>query len=250
MSIFDPYQLYIHPQRKSHKGQVIQKKPVNVPYAFTQSDLERAIMIVENYGYSISRGVPSASPHLTLPFDLSFSNIERNAIDYSVNLIWPDLVDQQPYLAQFIEDYPTATTSKVTIAIGAANFQQPNPCAAYIRFYWNGNLNIEHYVAASLDQYTTIVTYTPYTSTNYLYSRDPAFQVSGGVPGDTNLANRLAQIDVRGVVTYVSMDDNWEELNSQTGLETDIHFVRYNGDNEQSTLSAFQLTGFIDIELN
>ena len=248
MSMFDPYQLYIHPQRKSHKGQVIQKKSHAPEYAITQRELERALAVVQTYGYNIYP--PVAGAHLAIPFDLSFSNIERNAIDYSINLIWPDLVDQQPYLAQFILAHPTASTSKVTIAIGAANFQQPNPCAAYIRFYWNDILNIEHYVAASLDQYTTIATYTPYTSTNYLYSRDPAFQVSGGVPGDTNLANRLAQIDVRGVVTYVSMDDNWEELNSQTGLETDIHFVRYNGDNEQSTLSAFQLTGFIDIELN
>lgn len=75
MSYFDPYFLYSHPQRKSHKGQVIQKKPTDVPYGFNDQDLKRAITIVTNYGYYISRTPPPSYPNrLTLAYSVQVSN--------------------------------------------------------------------------------------------------------------------------------------------------------------------------------
>ena len=54
---FDPHKLYTHHQRKSHKGQIIQKRPVNPNYAASYEDLKRAILVAQTYGYSISKGI-------------------------------------------------------------------------------------------------------------------------------------------------------------------------------------------------
>lgn len=57
MSNFDPFQLYSHKQRASHKGQIIQKRPVNANYAASADELKRAILVVKTYGYSISKTI-------------------------------------------------------------------------------------------------------------------------------------------------------------------------------------------------
>ena len=55
---FDPYHLYSHPQKKSHKGQIIQKRPVDTQYAASHEDLQRAFIVAQTYGYTISKTIP------------------------------------------------------------------------------------------------------------------------------------------------------------------------------------------------
>lgn len=75
MSYFDPYYLYSHPQKKSHKGQVIRKKPTDVTYGINDQDLKRAITVLTNYGYSISKNPPPSYPNkLTLAYSVQASN--------------------------------------------------------------------------------------------------------------------------------------------------------------------------------
>ena len=54
---FDPHKLFTHHQNKSHKGQIIQKRPVNPHYAASHEDLKRAILVAKTYGYNISKGI-------------------------------------------------------------------------------------------------------------------------------------------------------------------------------------------------
>ena len=58
MSFFDPQELYIHPQKKSHKGQVIRKKAVTPIYAIMDSDVKQAIKILTSDGYYVSPTPP------------------------------------------------------------------------------------------------------------------------------------------------------------------------------------------------
>ena len=54
---FDPHKLFTHPQKKSHQGQIIQKRPVDPHYAASHEDLKRAIIVAKTYGYSLVRGL-------------------------------------------------------------------------------------------------------------------------------------------------------------------------------------------------
>ena len=72
MSYFDPYQLYSHPQRKSHRGQVIQKRPTDVPYGINDHDMKKAITVLTNYGYYISKNPPTTYPNRDM---FSFSKL-------------------------------------------------------------------------------------------------------------------------------------------------------------------------------
>ena len=76
MSYYDPYYLYTHPQRHSHKGQVIQKRPVKVDYAANQDDLRRALQIVKGYGYTISK-----TPIINAEFSIYGGVINKDTIN-------------------------------------------------------------------------------------------------------------------------------------------------------------------------
>lgn len=54
---FDPHKLYTHPQKKSHQGQIIQKRPVDAHYAASHEDLKRAFIVAKTYGYTMSKGI-------------------------------------------------------------------------------------------------------------------------------------------------------------------------------------------------
>ena len=57
MSIFDPQQLFVHHQRKTHKGQVFQKRPTNLQFAASQEDFQKAVQTIQTYGYQITRAL-------------------------------------------------------------------------------------------------------------------------------------------------------------------------------------------------
>ena len=56
MSNFDPFQLYTHKQKASHKGQILQKRPVNPNYAASAEELKRAILVCKTSGNRIPIG--------------------------------------------------------------------------------------------------------------------------------------------------------------------------------------------------
>ena len=62
MSFFDPQGLYYRPQRKSHKGQVLQKKANTIVYAITESDVKHSINVLNSYGYYVSPTPPIITP--------------------------------------------------------------------------------------------------------------------------------------------------------------------------------------------
>ena len=75
MSIFDPQHLYVHHQKKTHKGQIIQKRPTNLEFAASQQDFQKAVKIIQTYGYQIAR---------SLGFAYAFysGTVETNYFDY------------------------------------------------------------------------------------------------------------------------------------------------------------------------
>ena len=79
MSIFDPFQLYTHPQHKSHTGQVIRKKPIEIGYAFTEHDLKKGLEIVKNYGFYVSRN-PIQPARAMYTYSIKFTNNQLDTI--------------------------------------------------------------------------------------------------------------------------------------------------------------------------
>ena len=61
MSRYDPHGLYINYQKKSHIGQILQKKPTNDYYAITDQDIKKAIQILKSGGYFVSRYSPNTN---------------------------------------------------------------------------------------------------------------------------------------------------------------------------------------------
>jgi len=63
MSSFDPHSIFQHKQRASKKGQVLRKKPIKQPRAYSGKDLADAKKVLKAYGipYGISPAPPSPS---------------------------------------------------------------------------------------------------------------------------------------------------------------------------------------------
>lgn len=68
MSIFDPQGLYIHYQKSTKKGQIIQKKPQKRMSAIKKEEIPRSIMVLNTYGYTVTPpgGTPPSPPEPTI----------------------------------------------------------------------------------------------------------------------------------------------------------------------------------------
>lgn len=95
MSIFDPHALYYHPEKKTHKGQIIQKKPTNLQHAISKSEIPRSISVLKSYGYDVYP--PGESIKTTIYSDTICKtyvfNVNINAREYtrSFNTVWNDI---------------------------------------------------------------------------------------------------------------------------------------------------------------
>ena len=101
---FDPYRLYTHSQKKSHKGQIIQKRAVNPHYAASEEDLKRAFIVAKSYGYSLVKGVHfldysiygGVSLFTNTTRGVAFSDIYNEAVGDSLRTFNPNIFNHDP----------------------------------------------------------------------------------------------------------------------------------------------------------
>lgn len=106
MSTFDPHGLYFRSNRKTHKGQIIQKRFVDHDSSFSKEDLTRSFRVLSAYGYYTSQ-TPFIDPiaksisfnifryffsDQTLKFNEVFNSILRSHL-LSLN---PNFLDTDP----------------------------------------------------------------------------------------------------------------------------------------------------------
>ena len=106
MSYFDPHRLYYHSNRKTHKGQIIQKRFVDHDSAFTKEDLDRSFRVLKAYGYYFSRNPPVNPIIQTISFNLSrlflsdsvlsLSEIVNSTLRAHINGLDPDFLSTDP----------------------------------------------------------------------------------------------------------------------------------------------------------
>lgn len=120
MSYFDPYYLYSHPQRKTHKGQVIQKRPTDVPYGINDEDMKKAIHVLKNYGYYISKNpFPSYPQRSIITFDKqsSMTNTSTSHLRTIGDLLTITTNLRNNLLQIFSEEFSSNTVSALRIIV-------------------------------------------------------------------------------------------------------------------------------------
>ena len=116
MSIFDPQSLYIHHQKSTKKGQIIQKKPQPKLSAIKKEEIPRSISVLSTYGYIVTP--PGGNPPSPEPLNLTNSksqsitlttNPNASVLNLKFNSVW-DIVKED------FEDILSIPLEKITDA--------------------------------------------------------------------------------------------------------------------------------------
>lgn len=178
MSIFDPHGVYFHYQKKSHKGQVIQKKPAPNKSAVSKDDIPRAITTLKNFRYTIyPPGVTPPTPPVptyyaftgtSISYQSNLSSLTQQNWVVTFNNIW-GAFRQNSEIQEVIQQQHQTGTSTVFIAISNLylRFQGSNPAASTITTTSDSQTSI----SLSLNHVPTnfYVSITPNNATSYRY---------------------------------------------------------------------------------
>ena len=247
MSMFDPYQLYSHPQRKSHKGQVIQKKATEGPYAITQRELERALAVVQTYGYNLYPPGISKS-FLGIPFFININNVDLQEFTVTASYLWAGLNQLNQTLSSFVSNHPIADTSHVLIGIASLATFFYSGTDTTITCYNEGTVaTLRPNFNFASDGSTVSIVLGPAGSSNYYLTFD-AYYGSSAKSGETTMYNRTVESNPSGLLNYCTITNKWQELITGILDPDPVLFTTTSG--VGSYLKSVTIQGMIVIELN
>lgn len=249
MSIFDPHELYVHHQKSTRKGQVIQKHPVRRTGALTEDQIPQALQVLTAYGYTIYR--PGFRPFrsFSVPFVLSASGLHYTSFFFSFNTVWSALRNLFPGLQTFISQNPIVNNSNVGISFSSMFLLGKVGHFSY-KFYNNGTLNIDRsYNLGSDPSNSFSITFGPSSSQTLFISYDLAY-ASTAVSGETNFQNRIESSDVPSTLCYAIIENKWSELITNSGLTTDVKLFEGARLSEGSEINYYVVNGFLTVNIN
>lgn len=257
MSIFDPQQLYYHRQKATHKGQVIQKKPVNIKGTYSQSMIPGAIHLLEQYDYHI---YPSSwRPYYCYihPFNVKQDNLSGTSYEFKFNDLYRYLKPILPNLQAFIDLHPPGSenSSHVAVAITNAIVISYNYNVT-VQFYNNATMTINNQNSITTQPNSTCAfMYGPNLSNSqyYLgYDKDSTQTSSTTWPGEIVVRTRAANTDLPGIISHIDIENKWNEINSTTGLKQDIMYCKAfaNDSLTNTSIQGYIFQGYLLIELN
>ena len=159
MSYFDPHRLYYHSNRKTHKGQIIQKRFVDHDSAFTKEDLDRSFRVLKAYGYYVSRNPPIDPICKTISFSRRVNIANDDALNFS------DLIDStaKNLISLFDENFFSIDPSSVShfyLSLGVTSIKTSRYYGT-ISIYLHDSTEIN---LSSVGNATTLMTMLPYNS--------------------------------------------------------------------------------------
>ena len=158
MSFFDPHYLYHHPQRQSHKGQIIQKKAVKTSYALTDEDLKKAVEACLAYGYYVSPQPPQVPTLHSLITNFTYSiNPQRQSYSFP----WSSL-NSTIFSTYIMQNAPSGSAFNLSIYLTSLSVKVQKGSTANTLAVNFG----QSQVSRSLS-YSSFIEITPYNSNNY-----------------------------------------------------------------------------------
>ena len=250
MSLFDPYNLYQRKYKKTHKGQIIRQKPTNYQPPIVESEIPRSRLVLKSFGYSIYPPHYLFGENFSIPFTFIETGLEQTSLNLTVNYLWPLLQAKYSSLSDFIENNLSYNTSSIGIDIISATFIF-GICDVHVKFYTNNGSNLVHNQFANLNSNSekdSSLTYVPRGSATVFLCYDEGLPPNTG-EGQTVFQNRTPYSHPE-VLSYNHFDADWIEINSLSGLESDINLINLSFNNETSILKSYYISGNISIKLN
>lgn len=243
MSFFDPQGLYIHTQKSTKKGQILQKKPKHHLSATSATDIPFAKNVLLNQGYSIfgpGQG-PTFSTYLTdFGTFTFFSSIPQQSHVITFNDLW--LLYRDAFTTMLdIPDNELTGESKVDIII----------TSLYARF--QGNLNSNNQIQTYTDNLLHLDFQNPHVASNTYYNVTPQGNTSccimRSTPGGGGFINQqYQQSGAQGTLGDAVSVNNWPQLKDQ-GLTEDISLVTFNSNHMSNYVSELRINFLIIIQL-
>lgn len=249
MSIFDPHELYVHHQKSTRKGQIIQKKPVRHTGVLTEDQIPQAIQVLNAYGYTIYRPGFRLPKSFSVPFLLTASELTFTTFFFSVNTVWSSLKTSFASLRTFISQNPYVNNSTVGIGFSSI-FVQGKIGNFQYKFYENNTININQSITLGADPtYPFSMTFGPSNTTHFVFSFDNGLG-SIASSGQTSILSRSASTDVPSQICYAIIENKWSELKTPSGLTTDIKLLEGSSLSEGSQVNSYIVNGFLSVNLN
>ena len=243
MSFFDPQGLYIHTQKSTKKGQILQKKPKHHLSATSATDIPFAKNVLLNQGYSIfdpGQG-PIFSTYLADfgTFTFHSENPQQSHV-ITFNDLWLGFRDAFSTMLD-IPDNELTGESKVDIIITSlyARFQGNQSSTNQIQTYTEDQLHLDfqnQHVASN-----TYYNITPQGNTSCFIMRSTP---SGG----GYYTPQYQQSGAQGTLGDAGSSNNWAQLKDQ-GLTQDISLVTFNSNNMSNYVSELRINFLIIIQL-
>lgn len=223
MSIFDPHSLYVHHQKSTKKGQIIQKKPQKRLSAISKEEIPRSIMVLKTYGYTVSPpGQTTIHPAGAFVNTTVYQIPQGNVLQLSFNNVWNIVKNSFADLLSI----PLANVTNAYVAIGITSINIPvnDPPAlsqiVYESDYFSNTVNTSN---------PCDILYQAYSEDKVLY----LFSQQGGF----GMSKKDSQGDyiIGGHITY-----EWSDLVLLGQLDTDVNLF---------TLSNSANTGFGEVTI-
>lgn len=222
MSLFDPHRLYRKQYRKSHKGQIIQQRPVEEKTAISQQDIDKAIKLVRSLNLTVGREIPFLVPFygiahfvwdtVTIPSTLS----ERNSVFLTVN----NFLSQIPAT----DDFYDSINRYLSVSHG-----QLSDISLTIL------MRSEHFTVKPKQdsQYNIAVNYYPYYPTFF----------SAGSSVQSNMGNTTEVTHIVPTLTSTTTIrfDRWEQPYSGSGANASATTTSLAAESKTGSLSAVSI---------
>lgn len=246
MSFFDPQSLYVHHQRSTKKGQIIQKKPKNHVSATSASDIPFAEAVLKNHSYFVRPPgyVPTVRSYLSQYATFSYTEDIYSSSLYNIgfNEIW---LANRAAFSQLLSIPDSRLSGESYVIISLSTIK-----ARYIPNY--------HYVQTTItlkDEGTdhlvinindSAIDQEPYIVYALYKSQTSAVMInSQGDTYDYNFSTPPAPGELSSTTTV----NTWNQLKSDTGLDTDITLVQTTVKEATMPLAEQQVNGFIQVKL-
>lgn len=240
MSYFDPQSLYVHRQRSTKRGQIIQKKPQPHVSATSPNDIPFAKSVLLNQGYKIypPDDPPRISTYEAIYQPFSYPNIvPTQTKTVTFNTIWNSYKNYFQSLID-IPDSSLTGSSYVTI----------NITSIYVRF--QGSLTSNDQISINYEEHQSLNYTSQHVSNNSYYTIIPfsASQCSiakttstGGSTSNSSYSIQIAQ----GLLSQISSLNTWSELKSDSGLSVDKQIINFSSNHVSNYVSEIRVNGFI-----